>query len=417
MPYVFELNWRAGKLHLIADAFSRAPVSPPEPLDDAALRQVASLDSSLEPTIRAAAERNDYMQILTAVKDRKDPNDLPPDHPAKGLNSIWQYLSTSTDDRLIIYDSSKIFVPIHARKQVIDFLHRPHCGFVKTKNLAQELYFWPQMTAEIKTKINECRSCTRLSPSQSAETLVHSKADFPMDFLGVDLFYSEGSNYLCAVDRFSGFPFVQKLRSLNTRSVTKQLLTWFSDFGMPRTIRTDGGPQFRSEFQEFCRTNGIRKELTSPYNPQANGLAESAVKQMKYLIQKVGKDDFKFRQALLSWRNTPRADGVSPAQMMFGFRQNFGQGNTANFFLNRDAAKDSRLDADAKAKKKFDSRARDLPRLEKGERVVTQDPKTKRWDTFGRIDSARDDNRSYIINCDDGPAILRNRRFIKVAQG
>ena len=41
--------------------------------------------------------------------------------------------------------------------------------------------------------------------------------------------------------------------------------------------------------------------------------------------------------------------------MMFGFRQYFGQGNTANSFLDRDAAKDSRLDADAKVKKKFDS--------------------------------------------------------------
>ena len=237
-----------------------------------------------------------------------------------------------------------------------------------------------------------------------------------MDFLGIDLFYSEGNNYLCAVDRFSGFPFVQKLRSLNTRAITKQLTAWFNDFGFPKIIRTDGGPQFRSEFLEFCRASGIQKELTSPYNPQANGLAESAVKQMKYLVQKVGKNEIKFKQALLAWRNTPRADGISPAQMMFGFRQNFGQGSDTKTFVDRVTTNRERTSADAKAKDKFDSRARALPPLEKGDRVVLQDPKTKRWDTFGHIDSARDDNRSYNITCDDGTAFLRNRRFIKVAK-
>ena len=101
--------------------------------------------------------------------------------------------------------------------------------------------------------------------------------------------------------------------------------------------------------------------------------------------------------------------------MMFGFRQNFGQGNDTKTFVDRVTTNKERTSAEAKAKNKFDSRVHALPLLEKGDRVVLQDPKTKRWDTFGHINSARDDNRFYNITCNDGTAFLRNRRFIKVA--
>ena len=59
---------------------------------------------------------------------------------------------------------------------------------------------------------------------------------------------------------------------------------WFNDYGWPTHIRTDGGPQFRSEFKEFCTEHGITHELSSPYNPESNGLAEVAVKSLKGIV-------------------------------------------------------------------------------------------------------------------------------------
>ena len=271
------------------------------------------------------------------------------------------------------------------------------------------------MAKEIKESIERCKACTRLSPSQCSEPLIHSKTDFPMDLLGIDLFYTNGKNYLCAVDRFSGFPFVKKLTSLNTRSILNILLTWFNEFGFPKAIRADGGPQFRGEFGEFCRRHGIERQLTSPYNPQANGLAESAVKQMKYLIQKVDHNENDFRQALLSWRNTPRADGVSPAQMMFGYSQNFGQGRFTNNFVDRISAHNSRAADDDLTKQKYDTHTQKLPQIKTGSRVAVQNQKTKRWDIYGNVSGMREDERSYNISCDDGSLVCRNRRFIKVA--
>ena len=42
-----------------------------------------------------------------------------------------------------------------------------------------------------------------------------------------------------------------------------------------KKLRTDRGGEFLSnEFTSFCEENGICRELTAPYTPQQNGVAE-----------------------------------------------------------------------------------------------------------------------------------------------
>ena len=42
-----------------------------------------------------------------------------------------------------------------------------------------------------------------------------------------------------------------------------------------KTFRPDNGGEFTSnEFKELCKDSGIKRELSTPYNPQQNGVAE-----------------------------------------------------------------------------------------------------------------------------------------------
>ena len=52
----------------------------------------------------------------------------------------------------------------------------------------------------------------------------------------------------------------------------------FARFGIPTTMISDNGPQFDSqEMKEFSQSYGFQHVTTSPYYPQANGLAERTV--------------------------------------------------------------------------------------------------------------------------------------------
>ena len=96
-----------------------------------------------------------------------------------------------------------------------------------------------------------------------------------------------GKDYLVLVDRYSDSIFCSDaLSKTNTSTILNVLIKWFKLFGYQSVIRSDVGPQFRSEFDNFCASKNITHELASPYNPQSNGLAENAVKQAKHLLIK-----------------------------------------------------------------------------------------------------------------------------------
>ena len=62
--------------------------------------------------------------------------------------------------------------------------------------------------------------------------------------------------------------------------------------------------------------------MSSPHYPQSNGHAEATVKAMKNLLKKSSQsgqlNSDLYLRGLLKWRNTPGADGQSPAQILFG---------------------------------------------------------------------------------------------------
>ena len=111
-----------------------------------------------------------------------------------------------------------------------------------------------------------------------------------MNEVGTDLFDAIGKKWIVLVDRYSGYAWTQELRRTDTASVVGQLSDWFIEVGWPTAIRTDGGPQFRTEFSQFCDRHGIKHELSSPYNPESNGLAEAAVKNTKAIITRCHKE-------------------------------------------------------------------------------------------------------------------------------
>jgi len=221
-----------------------------------------------------------------------------------------------------------------------------------------------------------------------------------MHGVSLDLFEIAGTDYLVMVDRFSFYIWVAKLSRTSTSDVLKKLESWFLEVGYPYVIVSDNGPQFRSEFGEYCAEHNIHHLTSSPYNHQSNGLAESAVKQAKKLLKK--SDSWRdFTGRLLTLRNTPMADGsASPAEKFWGRRQR----HDLPYLHSMDTLRAPQNPMPSKLKP-----------LQVGQRIVVQNMINGQWDEHGCIVAIRDSGLSYDVQRDSGGrTITRNRRFLKV---
>ena len=222
---------------------------------------------------------------------------------------------------MVILDSTRLVIPTSSQKTVLAELHRAHSGITKTYATATQLYYWPGMKNCIKTFLSKCATCQKFSVSQARTPVkgtAPSAAEFPMNNLGMDLFDASGKKWLAVACRYSGYACLSLLKKTTTAYI---LETLFTEYGFPSIRRSDGGPQFRSEYDEYCKKNSIKHELTSPYNPESNGLAESAVKNLKSIILRCEDTGEDVKSAIAAWRNMVRADGSSPSQMFFGRTQ------------------------------------------------------------------------------------------------
>ena len=319
---------------------------------------------------------------------------------------------------LILINSERIVLPTPAIKAILQRLHIGHPGQEKALALAHRLYYWHGMNNDIKSITTACQECQARLPSQPANPRVteppSSAFGAPMAQVGLDLFDFGGRKHLLCVDRWSGFPLYKQLQTTTTNTVTRTLSEWFNNMGWPAIIRSDGGPQFSGPFKQWCKENNIKHEVSSPYNPKANGLAEAAVKNVKSIIAKCHNTKEDVGKSLYHWRNIPRADGYSPAQLLFGRRQ-FSSLPAADIhyqFYNPTAAAKAKDKCFNQAERYHNNHKQFLPSLSIGDKVRVQDPHSKLWDHEGLITNIRPDGLSYSVTVGNRQ-LIRARKMLK----
>ena len=278
----------------------------------------------------------------------------------------------------------------------MEMLHEGHNGISKTVATAKLRYFWPGIRTDISTMVNKCEACQTTRASLPNDRLIHTTAEYPMERIAVDLFEFQNIHYLLMVDRYSGYPWIERLNNLSSEKIVEILKRWFLQFGFPRAIRSDGGPQFRARFKQFCNEYGIRHELASPYNSQSNGLAEVNVRLAKGLLAKVGRKDFD--EAFASWRNSERNNRPSPNVLFFGRRVRSKLPEISHTFPIGDPIHNT---------------SEDKLRPLKVTDLVWMQNQTGSWPHKGEIVSIDKRGRTYKIILEDGRSFIRNRKFIR----
>ncbi len=151
--YQFQVTWTPGKSHLIADGLSCAPVFTPSKDVDEEIAECFAIGTNLAVHSKIIPHIDEhYITICQAIQEDATLAKLPPNHLAKLFKHVYPQLST--DDMLILM-GDRIVVPSPAQQHIVDMLHIPHSGIVKTLQSARQLYSWPRMTGDI-TSVEQC---------------------------------------------------------------------------------------------------------------------------------------------------------------------------------------------------------------------------------------------------------------------
>ena len=176
------------------------------------------------------------------------------------------------------------------------------------------------------------------------------------------------------VDYFSRFFEVSKLPDTKSSTIVTYMTSIFARHGIPREVRSDNGPQYIShEFRKFAQDWNFLNVTTSPYHPQANGLAERTVQTIKNLLKKAhteGRDPY---ISILQYHNTPADQIGSPAQLLMSRRLRSVIPTTKSLLqpkvIDNDFASSKIQYQKALQKRYYDKGSKELPKISCGEKV------------------------------------------------
>jgi hypothetical protein len=136
-----------------------------------------------------------YQSIVTAIKRGKLVLKLQKGHPGKSYKSVWDRILV-LDDAILVINATQIVVPIKLRHRILKQLHEPHAGINRTRAMARKHFFWPGLSTDLASMINNCDKCQFLCALQAAEPLqCQPQPVEPMQSVSMDLYEVKGRHF------------------------------------------------------------------------------------------------------------------------------------------------------------------------------------------------------------------------------
>lgn len=330
------------------------------------------------------------------------------------LHEYWNFRDELTFIDGVILKGHRIVIPASCREQMLQKIHdSSHLGVEKCLQRARDTMFWPNISNDVKNTVLKCTVCLERRNNNPKQDMSYEPIpDRPWQVLATDMFTFDNFDYVLLTDYYSNFFEIGRLKNARASTVINKLKSFMSRHGIPEKVVSDNGPAYSSqEFEQFASEWDFRHVTSSPLYPQSNGLAERTVGIVKNLLKKAKADGQDPYLAILEYRNTPLACGQSPSQLLMSRRLKASLPVTS-YQLNPKVTDRSVLEKKISHKQKqkhyYDKSARSLQTLQLGEAV-----RIKRNDLWKpAIVTKVLNNRSYIVETEDGGSYRRNRRHL-----
>ncbi|XP_037296681.1 uncharacterized protein LOC119189952 [Manduca sexta] len=155
----------------------------------------------------------------------------------------------------------RVVIPVGCREKVLNIIHEPHMGIVKSKALARSYVWWPGIDEAVEQACGACGTCAAFSDAPPRAT-PHPWPWPTRPWTRVHLDYMgpiAGKLYLVVVDAMSKWLEVFSVPSTAAGSTIAKLHELWSRFGIPKQIVTDNGPPFTSDIIKPDRENNVHR--------------------------------------------------------------------------------------------------------------------------------------------------------------
>ena len=85
----------------------------------------------------------------------------------KSFMNVSNALTVQND---LIYNGSRVLIPISCRKQVIEKFHDVHQGINALKNLVKNIAWWSFMDNDVEQFVKNCPECSKNRPRLTDST-------------------------------------------------------------------------------------------------------------------------------------------------------------------------------------------------------------------------------------------------------
>ncbi|GJU04433.1 putative reverse transcriptase domain-containing protein [Tanacetum coccineum] len=291
--YDCEIRYHPGKANVVADALSRKERV--KPLRVRALVMTIGLDLPkriLEAQIEARKPENLKSEDVGGmlIENSKDP-----EKPRK------EKLEPRADGTLCLNNRSWLPCYGDLRALIMHESHKSkysvHPGSDKMYQDMKQLYWWPNMKADIATYVSKCLTCLRVKAEHQKPSGLLVQPAIPqwkwenitMDFVTKLPRTQSGNDTIWViVDRLTKSAHFLPMRETDpmdklARLYLKEVVT---RHGIPVSIICDRDPRFTSNFwRSFQKAMGTRLDMSTAYHPETDGQSERTIQTLEDMLR------------------------------------------------------------------------------------------------------------------------------------
>ena len=281
LEYDFQIEYKEGKLNVVADALSR----------NAVICSLWAADED-EHSIEVAQREDEETSMLRNFLLNKT---LPEDEEKRSWVkrnvkncSMEAGLVWHTTAREGFRNKKLLFAPRVMRAQIMSDAHTRveagHGGGHRTSERCRLSFWWPSMDRDCAVMVKNCEVCqlARAKKEPPAKLQPLPRARFPNDRCHIDLFGqlrgSEGNlKYIMVMtDAYTKWAEVAVIEDKTAETIARVLTErWLVRFACMNVLVSDQGKEFCNAIvNEVCKLFGIEKRRTSPFHPETNAQAE-----------------------------------------------------------------------------------------------------------------------------------------------